>query len=481
MKTYNPYKSIFYFILGITFLLAGCEKENPDPDPDPDPEIPEEILVLNNWIWEGMNELYLWENQIPSLNPNLEEDPEAFFYKLLYRDDRDSWITDDYQALLDQFEGVELATGMSASPGLIDDTRVISIIEYVTPNTPAADSGIVRGDIIVTIDGQQLTRDNYFDLYYQETAIYGFGSYDGENAIPNGRKIRLTARELTLNPFVHHEIIDYQGTKIGYAVYTSFVPGPNDEFMDEMYTVLGEFESAGVSDVIIDLRYNPGGYGFVVEQMASILAPASVVSNHSIFSTQIWNAGYTQYWKESDMDEDGKADGEESQQLLARFPDTDLNLNLSKIYLFTTDGSASASEMLIIGLDPYMDVVQIGTETYGKCYGSFTIPDWAEPKRHNWAMQPIIIKYANAEGFTDFVNGLIPDYYVEDRLLGAVPFGDPGDPLLARALEDITGLAPGVKKSAPVDRYFEKMRVPIKQFPQPELAWPMKLQAAESD
>ena len=188
------------------------------------------------------------------------------------------------------------------------------------------------GDGVRVVDGQQLTRDNYFELYNQTTATFGFGSYDGINPVPNGREITLTAQELSLTPFVHHEIIDYEGYKIGYVVYTRFVPGANNEWMSEMDVVFGEFKDAGVSDVVIDLRYNSGGYGYVAEKLASILGPESVVNNHSVFSRKIWNEGFTQYWKDADLDQDGKPDGEESERLVSRFPDTDINLNMSKMY-----------------------------------------------------------------------------------------------------------------------------------------------------
>lgn len=481
MKAYKPHKSILYISLGIALLLSGCQKDDPDPDPNPDPGIPEETLLLNNWIWEGMSEVYLWEDFLPNLDPEQEDDPEDFFYKLLYKDDHDSWIVDDYQALLDMLDGVALATGMSVSPGLIDDTRVISIVEFVNPNTPAADSGIARGDIIVTIDGQALTRDNYFDLYYQATATFGFGSYDGVNPVPDGREITLTAQELNLNPFVHHEVIEYEGYKIGYCVYTSFVPGPNEEWMNEMDVVFGAFKDGGVSDVVIDLRYNNGGYGYVAEKMASILGPESVVTSNSVFSRQIWNDGFTQYWKDADLNGDGKPDGDESDRLISRFPDTDLNLNMSKLYFLTTATSASSSEFLMVGFYPYAEVVQIGTTTYGKCFGSLTIDDWETPRRHNWAMQPIVLKYANAEGFTDFVNGLDPDFVEEDYLLGAAPFGSMGDPLLARALEQISGVAPVAKKSALPHMEFEKIPVPRKQIPELKMDLFMKQAMRQSD
>ena len=110
--------------------------------PDDDPDLPKDILILNNWIREGMNDMYLWEQFLPNLNPDRQPDPQAYFYDLLYEADRDSWIVDDYEELVAMFDGVELSTGISANPGLINDKDVVTIVEYVTPDSPAADSGI---------------------------------------------------------------------------------------------------------------------------------------------------------------------------------------------------------------------------------------------------------------------------------------------------------------------------------------------------
>jgi C-terminal processing protease CtpA/Prc len=177
----------------------------------------------------------------------------------------------------------------------------------------------------------------------------------------------------------------------------------------------------------------------------------------------VWNDLYNNYWAGADLDNDGKADGLDSYQLRIRLPQSNLNLNLSTVYFLTTDGTASASESLMAGLYPYMDVVQIGTTTYGKCYASITIDDWEEPRRHNWAMQPIVIKYSNAAGFTDFVDGIAPDHQVFDNLLYAKPFGSLEDPLLAKALEEITGVSPlATKKSIEAENRFQAIPVPRK-------------------
>jgi len=444
-------------------LLPSCDK---------DPDLPTETLVLNYWIWEGMNDFYLWEAFIPSLNPKTEPEPRELFNKILYKDDRDSRIYEDYEELQARLDGVEVATGMSVYPLMYTETQVVAFVEYVVPGTPAADSGIQRGDIILTIDGQTLTQNNYYNLYYQTTATFGFGEWDGNAINPNGKEIALTASVQKLNPVLYDEVIEYQGKKIGYLVYTQFTYGENDEWFHELNSVFENFQAEGVSDVVMDLRYNPGGDLMLTSYIASTLAPASVMQDSAIFINMVWNDRYNQYWADSDLDNDGQADGQESSQLRFRLPQSDVNLDLNQAYFLTTGGSASASESLMVGLYPYMDVVQIGTPTYGKCYGSIPVRDWEEPKRHNWVMLPIVIKYSNAEGYTDFVDGIEPDFLVPDNLLYAKPFGSLEDPLLAKALEEITGVSPLARKAVPVETRFEPFRVPIRHLPELMLELP---------
>jgi carboxyl-terminal processing protease len=217
-------------------LLPSCDK---------DPDLPAETLVLNYWIWEGMNDFYLWEAFIPSLNPNTEPEPRELFKKILYKDDRDSRIYEDYETLRAMLDGVEVATGMSVYPQMYTQTQVVAFVEYVVPGTPAADSGIQRGDIILTIDGQTLTQDNYYSLYYQNTATFGFGEWDGSSINPNGKEITLNASVQRLNPVLFDKVIEYQGKKIGYLVYTQFTYGENNEWLDDLNAVFENFKSEG--------------------------------------------------------------------------------------------------------------------------------------------------------------------------------------------------------------------------------------------
>jgi len=180
MNQYRNTKALMSCLAGTLILLSACQK---DPDPDPVPDLPRQTLILNSWIFEGMHQYYLWEQFMPNLNPKTQPDSRAYFYDLLYEADRNSWIVDDYESLAASFDGVQLSTGISASPGLVGDNEVITIVEYVTPNSPAADSGIDRGDIIFAVDGQTLDTLNYNSLYFQMTATLEFADWDGTRIV----------------------------------------------------------------------------------------------------------------------------------------------------------------------------------------------------------------------------------------------------------------------------------------------------------
>ena len=121
------------------------------------------------------------------------------------------------------------------------------------------------------------------------------------------------------------------------------------------------------------------------------------------------------------------------------------SLNLTKIYILTSKSTASASELVINGLAPYIDVVQIGDFTIGKNVGSITLydsPDFSKNSvnpNHKYAMQPIVLKIVNKDGFGDYqVNGLTPDVQLLENLGNLPPLGDTSEPLLAAAINMIT-------------------------------------------
>ena len=122
------------------------------------------------------------------------------------------------------------------------------------------------------------------------------------------------------------------------------------------------------------------------------------------------------------------------------------SLNLDRVFVLTSARTASASELLINGLDPYIDVIHIGDFTVGKNQGSITVYDYINDSRdknpnHMYAMQPIVLKIGNVAGYTDFPNGLEPDIFMKESLLNPGVLGDVEEPLLKIAIDQIFGNA----------------------------------------
>lgn len=423
------------FWLGFLLFATACQKDEETivdgSDETTTEEISAETLATNQWIKEVMETYYLWNSQIPNIDETIEDDPAAYFDKLLYTlEDKWSWITDDYSSLAADFSGVPVTMGYDPAFYLFsDESTVFIVVKYVYPNSPAEEAGLKRGDIILEINNTEMTVGNYYDLYSGNSYSVQLGQLNvNSNSISlSNTSYDMTARVVSTDPSIYHTVLNVDGKKIGYLAYVEFVAGDNDKFMDSMDEIFTGFKADGISDLVVDLRYNPGGEIDAASYLASAIAPSAVVANHDRLINLQFNedvqAAYERYYPD---------------ELYYNFPDNSTNLDLSSVYFLTTSRTASASELLISGLDPYMDVIQIGEATYGKYTGMYVMPDDNE----EWCMLPVVMKYANASGYTDFKDGLIPDYEMEDDLLGAVPLGDPTDPMLAQAVSLITTGAP---------------------------------------
>jgi C-terminal processing protease CtpA/Prc len=449
----KKYIFLIIAILGMLISLPNCKKDLPDPDEgDTTDIISEATKYINNWIWDVMNEVYLWEIYIPNLDPDLEPDPENFFEKLLYSKDRFSWISDDYEGLMDQYFGVAKSTGYSPAFGRFSNTNgVFIIVEYVYPGSPAEKAGLKRGDIILQINGVDLNMGNYLNLYNSVSQTVTLGYFNGSSIGLTDTKISMTAEEIALNPSIYHEIKEIGGHKIGYLVYVEFTSGKDREYLTSLEEIFQTFSAAGITDLIVDFRYNPGGDVDAAGFFASAIAPSSVVQAHEVLVRFEYNSLYTNYF----LDKEGTS----SPNLVYKFSDTANYFNFSKVYFLTTGGTASACEFTISGLYPYMDVVLVGEDTYGKYTGAWIIPDLEDPPRHNWALVPTVMKYANKDGFTDFDDGLIADIQVEDDIFNAVPFGNLNDSVLYKAVEAIVGVAQMPAKKASTIKHvpYEKL------------------------
>lgn len=414
----------------VFFLITSCNKNDDDPF-----KLPWETLRVNEFIWENMDKYYLWRAYMPTnIDLKKEEDSKAYFDKLLYKpEDRWSFISDDYQGLIEKFQGIDVTFGhhfqVFRVPGSDD---VVGIVQFVTDNSPAQLAGIQRGDLFYKVDGKTLNTTNFKELLFSRTSYtLSFGRYENGGIVDAGREIALLAIKMQENPIVAKTVLTIEGQKIGYLAYTQFI----DDFTDSLEYALNDFQIAGISDLILDLRYNPGGVITNARDLSSMIGPWQEVNDNSIFAKLIWNDLLTDYYIEKE--------GVNSVNLVLRFKAKGINLDLHRIYVLISSNTASASELIVNCLKPYMEVILIGPEsTHGKYTASITLSDL---NKHNWAIQPIVLKTANADGITDYRDGFAPDYVVRDNLFMAL--GDPEEDMLAKAIELITGITTITRKS----------------------------------
>ncbi|HDR50890.1 MAG TPA: peptidase S41, partial [Mariniphaga anaerophila] len=293
-------KNIFLILL-LAFAFA-C-KEDPIPDPMPETpldtekekeEAPKLTQDINGFIKTAMTDIYLWYRYLPNIDIKYEMDSKAYFDKLLYDEDKWSFITDDVKALESSFEGVETSFGYSLAFGRFSNTgNIFALVEFVYPNTPAAEAGLKRGDIIVKMSGSDITDNNYRDLLYASSLTISLGIL-GEGGIsvdPNS--VKMTAEELTLDPVMITEIIEHEGTRVGYLFYAQFI----SNFNTSLDTAFQFFQNEGITDLILDFRYNPGGGVNAAQYLCSSVAPVNVVNSNSTLVTYQWNDKYQNYWK----------------------------------------------------------------------------------------------------------------------------------------------------------------------------------------
>ena len=448
-------KILILFIAAITF---SCSKDddlslpntvNPDGSAD---------VEVQDFMWKAMNFWYFWQANIDDLADDRfenteegraaytafldsEDDPAAFFEnKLQYIQDRFSFYNEDYRELTNSLAGISKSNGLEF--GLVrfqDSEDIFGFVRYIVPNSNASTVEIQRGDLFTGVDGQTLTTSNYIDLLFGENDTYtlNMADFDNGNITPNDVEVSLTKQEgLAENPVFLAKSFTIAGENIGYIMYNQFT----NEYDDDLYSAVEDLKSAGITNLVMDLRYNPGGSVNTTRLLASMIYGTNT---SDLFLRKRYNDKLQEQFNDSQL-EINFADKVNGKNINT--------LGLTKLYVLTSSSSASASELLINSLEPYMDVIQIGDVTRGKNEFSTTLVDDRDnsylytPSRVNninpdnqWAIQPLIGRNENADGFFDFTSGLQPDYELKEDYSNLGILGEENEPLLAKAIELITG------------------------------------------
>ncbi|MCE7063959.1 S41 family peptidase [Dyadobacter sp. CY326] len=427
------------YALSFAVLVVGCKQKDVEPDvlTAVDTTSVADKQAVNAWLYEVMDDAYFWYKNLPAESSlDASQSPYDYFEKLVYQRetvDRFSAVTDDIDALQNEFNGVSKIFGISYSLSYIDDgkSNIAAFLNYVVKGSPAAAAGLKRGDIILKVNGTQLTEANYIALLSNnESVTVTLGALQDTKIVATNTTYSITKAEVSEDPVAFSTVISKPalGKTIGYLVYTQFVPGSaadENKYDNELRQVFADFKAKGVNELVLDLRLNSGGYISSANTLASLIGKN--ISASKIFYKEQWNDKYIAYWQ--------KANGANALNYTFQAESNNIGSNLNRVFVLTSNGTASASELVINGLKPYMDVITIGEHTAGKnLFGSLVSDD---KERWKWGAYVMLGQTANANDQSDYgtVDGMTPNYLVEDAKVPYAPFGDENETLFHKALE----------------------------------------------
>ncbi len=415
---------------------------------------------LNQFSYSLLSGEYLWTADIyDALSKwDLKADPYEQVLAARFKDDSgkdiDRWtqLFDNFGAVMNSLDGTPAATlGMEYGLRLMEEgsNRVVVEVVYTYAGSPAREAGIKRGDVIVKVNDMEIDTDNY-------SFIVGFflnGDIPVRLTLADGRQLTVGPESMYLDPVLLSKVFPAGGKKVGYLCYTGFTL----DSYEALIKACKEFRQEGVKDLILDLRYNSGGYELAELALASMLAPEGMVRIGAVHSQNLYNAAMVTYLQQNGEDTYTRFRQEfefENRGKTYRFSTADANVGCERIIALVGPDTASASELLLCALKPYMPVYLIGFRTYGKFCAGIMVPaeDFYEEAAKQGAvsakdaedarkytadkgMYLMISRFADETGKTLCMpDGMAPDEQVADNPGDGFELGDPGETLLARAL-----------------------------------------------
>lgn len=455
-------KQLKLLLPAVYLLTISCQKEV-DSTVTPTPPVvttPTKEQLLMDSVYLYSKETYLWSDLIPTytqFNPRqykgtteLESAQKVMnAIKKLQVQDRFSFVTT--KADSDGLQtGNDVDFGFFVSAGSIDKVNPIDsvfwFVTYVYNQSTAGQAGVKRGWYITKINGNAIGYDQgsitvLNNLFFGNatSASFEFKKPDGTTLTTN-----LSKSAFTSNSVLYRNVFNTGGKNIGYFVFNQFF---GQTSRNELAQVFNYFQTQNINELIIDLRYNPGGSVDTQDTLANIIAP--LAANNRAMYSYVFNQTLQNNQHQLIRKKLGYGNIFSAAANTVPFQKVG-NLNLSKVVVIVTGGSASASELLINNLKPYMDVKLVGDTTYGKPVGFFPIPIY------DYAIYPISFKTVNSAGTADYGNGFAPDKLTPDGV--DKDWGDVQEPSLAAALKYITTGSFRLSNSTAMDLQYKAMK-----------------------
>lgn len=356
-------------------------------------------IAKNEFVYQKMTDTYLWYNEVPVLDPQQFSSPDAVLEASRYAAiDRWSFITSTEEFNNFFFTGEYIGIGLSHNEE--------GYIRYTFNNSPAAQAGITRGDRILAVNGTSVAdiiAQNLWDTIFGPREAGVQVSLQIEKlATSSTESITLAKSTIVQNTVLHRSVIEHNSQKTAYLVFNSFT----SLSYDELDSAFAYFKAQNANHLILDLRYNGGGLLDVARTLASLIAGPAYTNR--IFFTLTHNDKYQD--KNSNL-------------RLVNEPNA---LSLNQLTVLTSGSTCSASEAVINGLNPLLNIKLIGDATCGKPVGM------NNPEFCDIVLSHIEFKGTNELGYGDYYNGFAPDCNASDDAKN--DFGDTNEALLREAL-----------------------------------------------
>ncbi|NOU61111.1 S41 family peptidase [Marinifilum caeruleilacunae] len=410
----------FLSLLIASSLLISCSDDNDDG-------AIRESSTIYDTIDETMSEWYLWNDDLPNINSTSYASVNDYFEALLVSQDRWSYIANLDELLAYLENGTYVGYGLAFKYDANNDLRVKLIFD----ESPLAAEGITRGWKLIEINNQEIA--NLSDNQVLNELDKSSSTFVFENNLGEQKEISANQQEIDQNSVLSQKVIDYEGTKVAYLAFDSFL-GSSENALNEAFNF---FRTENAEELVLDLRYNGGGSTYISNQLAGLIT--GNIYQGDIYSKTLHNPSKT---------------GENFSEAFFNQPSA---YGFNRVFVITTSGTASASEMVINGLRPYLgeeNVVLIGSKTHGKPVGMYVF----EEPDFNLAIVPISFSITNANDEGSYFDGIPVDFEISDDL--SRDFGDIDESNFQAALQYISqGSFPVVtaaKSLSTTEREFKK-------------------------
>lgn len=391
-------KYLIYFIFSSifpTFFLSSCGEDRSGEY--------YALIASKTWMYETMQQNYLFYEDLPAEDGlDFFDKPADFLTSVASDRDQKNGV------LFSHIDSVKISRVQSSYPTFgIEGSLVRGVsgdyyytILYTQPDSPASEMGLKRGDHIFMVDSQKITSSNYTEYFQRPSKTYRYHvARMNDNGTPDSLEFTTPAPRIVEEPSVYltRNFTTSGGKKVFYIMYNSFEITEETELKSKF----AEGLASSPNEIVLDLRYNPGGYVSTALLLSTILAPADAMGKtcfNLIFNDKL-----------------NKTENYVFDPALLQGVS---NASFDHLYVLTTGNTASASEIIINCLRPYLGdkLIQVGENTFGKNVAQSLFTNAAHPQLEFWLTTSYI---SNSENYYDYyTDGLKPDYEESEDLTG---------------------------------------------------------------